>query len=133
MLFFTATHSAFFSPGKYGILPEVFEDKDLSVANGILEMTTDIAILIGSMLGVYLYAVFQDDLAHAGLAFVAIAGLGTIAIAFAPRAPAGNRDARFAWNVFSSVRADLHEVRRIPALFYTVLASRGLVFWARFS
>jgi MFS family permease len=65
VLFFTAAHSAFFSPGKYGILPEVFADKDLSVANGLLEMTTDIAILIGSTLGVYVYVVFREDLALA--------------------------------------------------------------------
>lgn len=121
VLFFTATHSAFFSPSKYGILPEVFEDNDLSIANGILEMTTDTAILLGSILGVYVYAVFHDDLVHAGFVFLAIACLGTGAIAFAPRAPSGNRDARFAWNVFSSFRGDLREVRRIPALYYTVL------------
>ena len=30
VLFFTATHSAFFSPAKYGILPEMFEDADIS-------------------------------------------------------------------------------------------------------
>jgi len=120
VLFFTATHSAFFSPSKYGILPEVFEDKDLSIANGILEMTTDIAVLLGSILGVYLYAVFRDDLVHAGFIFLVIACLGTIAITFAPRAPGGNRDARFAWNVLSSFRGDLREVSRIPALYYTV-------------
>jgi acyl-[acyl-carrier-protein]-phospholipid O-acyltransferase / long-chain-fatty-acid--[acyl-carrier-protein] ligase len=121
VLFFTATHSAFFSPSKYGILPEVFENQDLSAANGILEMTTDIAILVGSILGVYVYAVFHDTLVRAGFVFLVIACLGTIAIIFAPRAPAGNRDARFAWNVFSSFRADLREVSRIPALYYSVV------------
>jgi acyl-[acyl-carrier-protein]-phospholipid O-acyltransferase / long-chain-fatty-acid--[acyl-carrier-protein] ligase len=94
VLFFTATHRAFFSPGKYGILPEVFEDKDLSVANGILEMTTDLAVLTGSMLGIYIYAVFDDDLTHAGLAFLGIACLGTGAILFAPPAPAATRVSR---------------------------------------
>jgi acyl-[acyl-carrier-protein]-phospholipid O-acyltransferase / long-chain-fatty-acid--[acyl-carrier-protein] ligase len=121
VLFFTATHSAFFSPGKYGILPEVLEDKDLSIANGILEMTTDIAILVGSILGVYLYAAFRSDLAKAGHVLVLIACLGTFAISFAPRAPVGNRDARFTWNVVSSFGADLREVSRIPALCYSVL------------
>jgi acyl-[acyl-carrier-protein]-phospholipid O-acyltransferase / long-chain-fatty-acid--[acyl-carrier-protein] ligase len=121
VLFFTATHSAFFSPAKYGILPEVFEDAELSSANGVLEMTTDLAILIGSISGVYIYRAFSHDLAQAGIVFIAIACLGTIAIIFAPRAPAGSSSARFVWNVFGSFRNDLNEVSRIPALYYTVI------------
>ncbi len=121
VLFFTATHSSFFSPAKYGILPEVFVDKDLPVANGVLELTTDLAILIGSIAGVYAYSLFRPNLAHAGLVFLAVACIGTVATVFVPRAPAGNRDARFVWNVFDSFRADLAEVSRIPALYYTVL------------
>jgi MFS family permease len=94
VLFLSATHSAFFSPAKYGILPEVFEDKDISAANGILELTTNVAILIGSIGGVCIYSLFQNDLAKAGLVYVAIACLGTAAIWFVPRASAGNRKAR---------------------------------------
>jgi len=121
VLFFTATHSSFFSPAKYGILPEVFEDKDLPVANGVLELTADLAILIGSIAGVYAYSLFRPNLAHAGLVFLAVACVGTVATIFVPRAPAGNRNARFVWIVFGSFRADLAEVSRIPALYYTVL------------
>lgn len=44
-LFLGATQSAFFSPVKYGLLPEALEQRQLSLANGILEMTTNIAIL----------------------------------------------------------------------------------------
>src|SRR5690349_20990628 len=57
VLFLSATHSAFFSPAKYGILPEVFDDTSISAANGILELTTDLAILIGSIAGVYIYTI----------------------------------------------------------------------------
>jgi len=121
VLFFTATHSAFFSPAKYGILPEVFADRDLSSANGILELTTDLAILIGSIAGVSLYRLFRADLVLAGTVFVVIACLGTITIFFAPQAPAGNRNATFVWNAASSFRRDLAEVARIPALYYAVL------------
>jgi acyl-[acyl-carrier-protein]-phospholipid O-acyltransferase/long-chain-fatty-acid--[acyl-carrier-protein] ligase len=121
VLFFTATHSAFFSPAKYGILPEIFEDADISAANGILELTTDLAILIGSIVGVYVYSLFSSNLTDAGLVFVAIACLGTTAILFAPCAPADNREANFAWNVFSSFGIDFAEVRRSSTLFYTVV------------
>jgi acyl-[acyl-carrier-protein]-phospholipid O-acyltransferase/long-chain-fatty-acid--[acyl-carrier-protein] ligase len=121
VLFFAATQAAFFSPAKYGILPEVFADVDISAANGILELTTDLAILSGSIIGVYVYILFASNLTAAGLVFVAIAILGTTAILFAPRAPAGNRDANFVWNVLSSFRSDFAEVRRNSTLFYSLI------------
>jgi acyl-[acyl-carrier-protein]-phospholipid O-acyltransferase/long-chain-fatty-acid--[acyl-carrier-protein] ligase len=120
VLFLSAAHSAFFSPAKYGILPEVLEDASISSANGVLELTTDLAILIGSISGVYIYGIFHRDLAWAGSVFTAVACLGVIAIAFAPRAPAGNRSARFAWNVVSSFGSDLAEIRRSSTVFYTI-------------
>lgn len=121
VLFLLAMHSAFFSPAKYGILPELFEDRDLSTANGILELTTNLAILTGSIGGVYVYSIFRHDLAAAGLVYLAVACAGTFAVLFAPRAPAGNRAARFAWNLIGSFRADLAEVRRVRALFITIV------------
>jgi MFS family permease len=121
VLFFTAMHSAFFSPAKYGILPEIFADADISAANGFLELTTDLAILIGSIAGVYVYSLFASNLTNAGLVLVAIAVLGTTAILFVPRAPSGNHQADFAWNVFSSFRRDFAEVRRSSTLYYTLV------------
>ncbi len=38
VLFLMALHSTIFSPAKYGIVPEMLPDKDLSRANGLLEM-----------------------------------------------------------------------------------------------
>ena len=121
VLFLSATHSAFFSPAKYGILPEVFDDENISSANGILELTTDLAILVGSIVGVYIYGIFDRNLAWAGIIFAAVACLGVIAIAFAPIAPAGNRNARFVWNVASSFRSDLAETRRSSTMLYTIV------------
>jgi len=40
VVFLMALQSTFFSPAKYGILPEMLPDKDLSRANGLLEMST---------------------------------------------------------------------------------------------
>lgn len=121
VLFLSATRIAFFSPAKYGILPEVFEDKDISEANGIVELTTYLAIPAGSIAGVYFYSVFRQHLADAGIVFVVVACLGTVAIAFAPKARAGNRDAHFAWNVVNSFHSDFAEVWRGSTLYYTVV------------
>jgi acyl-[acyl-carrier-protein]-phospholipid O-acyltransferase / long-chain-fatty-acid--[acyl-carrier-protein] ligase len=120
-LFLMATHSAFFSPAKYGIFPEVFENKDLSLANGILELASNLAILSGSVAGVYVYSLFKGHLASAGLTYVGVAIVGTTAVAFAPRAPAGNPNARFVWNLAASVASDWREMRKSRVLGYTLL------------
>jgi acyl-[acyl-carrier-protein]-phospholipid O-acyltransferase / long-chain-fatty-acid--[acyl-carrier-protein] ligase len=120
-LLLMATHSAFFSPAKYGIFPEVFENQDLSLANGILELATNLAILSGSVAGVYVYSLFKGQLISAGLTYVGVALVGTTAVAFAPRAPAGNPSARFVWNLAASVASDWREMRKSRVLGYTLL------------
>src|SRR5262249_57058091 len=40
VLFLLALQATFFSPAKYGIVPEVLPDGELSRANGLLEMST---------------------------------------------------------------------------------------------
>ena len=51
VLFLIALQATFFSPAKYGILPEMLPDRDLSRANGLLEMSTFVAIVAGTAIG----------------------------------------------------------------------------------
>ena len=55
VLFLMATHSAFFSPNKYGILPEIVPRERLSYANGLLEMFVYLAIIAGTILGGWMF------------------------------------------------------------------------------
>jgi acyl-[acyl-carrier-protein]-phospholipid O-acyltransferase/long-chain-fatty-acid--[acyl-carrier-protein] ligase len=47
MLALMGTHSAIFSPSKYGILPELFREDQLRPVNGAVQMTTFLAIIFG--------------------------------------------------------------------------------------
>ncbi len=47
VLFLMGMQSAFFGPGKYGILPEMLRERDLPAANGVIQMTTFLAIIFG--------------------------------------------------------------------------------------
>ena len=49
VLFLMASQSAIFSPTKYGIVPEL--SKDLPMANGLLQMGSFLAIILGSVFG----------------------------------------------------------------------------------
>lgn len=47
VLFLMGVQSTFFGPGKYGILPELFRDRELPRANGLILMSTFLAIILG--------------------------------------------------------------------------------------
>lgn len=48
VLFLMGVQSAFFGPAKYGILPEMLRERDLPLANGLIQMTTFLAIIGGT-------------------------------------------------------------------------------------
>lgn len=81
VLFLMGAQSAFFGPAKYGILPEMLHENDLPLANGLVQMTTFLAIIFGTALCGYL----KDSLGKTGSALtvisaatVGIAVLGTL-------------------------------------------------------
>jgi len=76
VLFFTATQAAFFSPAKYGIVPELVGEKRLARANGLLEMSTFVAIILGTVGGGMLVAKLQAN--YIGLVLIGIAIVGTV-------------------------------------------------------
>src|SRR5262249_3104278 len=96
VLFLMGTHSAFFGPGKYGILPELFAERDLPRANGVILMTTFLAIIFGTasagVLGGLLYNAAGERVPERvwiGSTFcVGIGLLGTIASLLVRRVPA---------------------------------------------
>jgi len=126
VLFVGAAQSAFFSPVKYGLLPESMEHRDLSMANGVLQMATNVAILAGAILGLVAFQQFRDRLELAGLLYVSTALLGTLFAAYVPRTPPGNPRARLRLNPLATLREDWAEVRRTSHLDQALL---GLAYY----
>jgi acyl-[acyl-carrier-protein]-phospholipid O-acyltransferase/long-chain-fatty-acid--[acyl-carrier-protein] ligase len=54
-VFLMGTHSAFFVPAKYGVMPEILEHSVLSKGNGYLEATSFLAQIFGTVFGAWLY------------------------------------------------------------------------------
>lgn len=103
VLFLMGTHSAFFGPGKYGILPELFCDKDLPRANGVILMTTFMAIIFGTasagFLGDLLYDAagqrVPERLWLGSLVCMGIAALGTFTSLLVRPTPAAVPNLKF--------------------------------------
>ena len=98
ILFLMGTQSAVFGPAKYGILPEMVRGGDLPRMNGIIQMTTFLALILGTWFGGILLDHFSQFLSTAGWICVAIAILGTLTSLLVRRTPVAQPDAPFNWS-----------------------------------
>ena len=115
-LFWSGAQSAFYSPAKYGLLPEALPPSELSRANGILQATTFVAILLGVTAGSGAMAVFQTP-AAASAACAVVALLGLAASRSVWPVPAANPLAKVDWtSPFGGVLRALARDLRDPGL-----------------
>lgn len=124
-LFLLALHSAFFSPSKFGILPEILSAEDLPKANGYLNMLTFVAIILGSLSGSILWGMFKATPQVIGVILTGIAVLGTFLCLFVPRSPRGNPAKRFDANPFGEIAHGVSHARHdrviIASMFGTAM------------
>ena len=78
ILFLLAGHSAFFSPAKYGSVPEMVRPEQLARATAILEATRYTAVIAGSATGALLMQIWRGTPLRIGWVTVVIAILGLI-------------------------------------------------------
>ena len=75
-VFLMGAHSAFFGPTKYGLLPELLPEKKLSWGNGLIELGTFLAIVVGTIGGGWLFEAFTGSHVRTGAILVALAVIG---------------------------------------------------------
>jgi 1-acyl-sn-glycerol-3-phosphate acyltransferase len=99
-------HSTVFGPVKYAYLPQHLDAHELVGGNGMMEMGTFVAILLGEVLGAAL-----ATLPHGGLitslTLVVIALLGYGASRGVPHSPAADPELRINWNLFTETVRNL--------------------------
>ena len=124
-LFLMAAQSTFFSPARYGILPDIVARRDLSRANGLGEMSMFSAILLGSGLGGALFELWRDQLYLAALPMIAISAFGLFASTRVVPPAAASRPVAASQN--AGLLGGLRMLRDAPALGMVVLAVSA--FW----
>lgn len=99
-LFCTGVQSTLFGPVKYSILPSVLKPEELTGGNGLVEMGTSIAILLGMICG---GLIFQIAGAHgpqvAAIFIIALAIAGNTVARRIPTVDAGNPTLKVDWNI----------------------------------
>jgi acyl-[acyl-carrier-protein]-phospholipid O-acyltransferase/long-chain-fatty-acid--[acyl-carrier-protein] ligase len=121
IVFLMGLHAAFFSPAKYGILPEMLPDKDLSRGNGLLEMSTFIAIILGTGVGGAIFSLWKHNLPLIGMLMLVIAVLGTLTSLRIARVPPSGSAKLFQLNPFGEIADGFRRLRRDRPLWLTVI------------
>jgi acyl-[acyl-carrier-protein]-phospholipid O-acyltransferase/long-chain-fatty-acid--[acyl-carrier-protein] ligase len=103
VLFLAGTQAAFFSPVKYGLLPQHLAREELVAGNGLIEMTTFVSILLGTIFGGGLVLLpFGETVV--GSAITGLAVLGYFMARRIPSAPPPAPEIRINWNLVGETR-----------------------------
>ena len=119
-LFLLGLHSTVFGPVKYSLLPQYLQDDELVGGNGLVEMGTFLAILLGTMLGGVLIAQERGSL-FVSVVAIAVACAGYVASRWIPRAPPAAPDLKINWNPFTETWANFRFIRTNRTVFLSVL------------
>jgi acyl-[acyl-carrier-protein]-phospholipid O-acyltransferase/long-chain-fatty-acid--[acyl-carrier-protein] ligase len=127
LLFLMGVHSAFFGPIKFAILPELVSEADLSSANGLVQMTSFGAIVLGTAAAADMVHRFRDRPGVAAAALVAVGIAGFLAALAVPATPAAQPDRPLKLDVVSRTAANLRDLARLPNVNLATYASA--FFW----
>jgi hypothetical protein len=109
--------STLFGPVKYAILPQHLRREELTGGNGLVEMGTFVAILLGTIAGGVLVAMVPGGPVRVGAVAVVVAVIGWLASRGIPHTPPVAPALRINWNPVSETWRNLR------------LAHRNLVVW----
>ncbi len=140
IVFLMGTHSAFFIPAKYGMMPEILHTSVLSRGNGLLEGTSFLANILGTVLGGLLYGLVKSkidisadlNVLHPGnewiigVLLLVLAVLGATASFMIERIPAAAPDKKLILEPLTPMKHNVGVLRRSRSL---VLATVGIAFF----
>ncbi|WP_410498228.1 MFS transporter [Chitinibacter sp. S2-10] len=123
-LFLMGVHSALFGPLKYSVLPQYLKEAELLGGNGLIEMGTFVAILLGQIAGTMI--VQSGGTGGTGeamivFACVAVALIGYLTSRAMPSAPPTAPDLKISWNVWGETMAIIRHVKQNKTVFNCLL------------
>ncbi|GCL64527.1 MFS transporter [Pseudaquabacterium pictum] len=136
-VFLMGLHSTLFGPVKFAYLPQHLTERELTGGNGMVEMGTFVAILLGSLAGGVLIALPQIGPTAVAVACFAVALAGRWAAQAVPHSPATDPQLKINWNPFTETWRNLVLARQDIVVFRSLLGISwmwffGAVFLANF-
>lgn len=126
--FLMGVHSTLFGPVKYAYLPQHLATAELVGGNGMVEMGTFVAILIGTIVGGAAAGFVEHGAVVLACCCVAIALVGRLVSGFVPKSVAPQADLRINWNPVSETWRNLKLARENRTVFLSLLGISWLWF-----
>lgn len=123
-------HSAFFAASKYGSLPEVVPPARLSWANGVIEMLTFLAAILGTLAAGWLAVGFADRPGWPGIILLALALIGWLMSLGITRIPAASPNKPLRINFLGDLWREFRWMRTDRDLWRANLGNTGFFFIA---
>ena len=131
-------HSTLFGPVKYAILPQTLATEELVGGNGLVEMGTFVAILLGTIAGGLIVAIHPHGPILAGAVAVVVAIAGYLVSRAIPVTPPESPDLKINWNPFTETWKNLRFAQGNRVVWLSMLGISwfwfyGAIFLAQFA
>ncbi|HSV54048.1 MAG TPA: MFS transporter [Burkholderiaceae bacterium] len=127
--FLMGLHSTLFGPVKFAYLPQHLNERELTGGNGMVEMGTFVAILLGNVAGGLIIAVPEIGAHHVGFACVGLAVLGRVVAEYIPASPSTDSNLKINWNPVSETWRNLKLAHENIVVFRSLLGISWMWFF----
>jgi 1-acyl-sn-glycerol-3-phosphate acyltransferase len=127
--FLMGLHSTLFGPVKYAYLPQHLQPEELTGGNGMVEMGTFVAILVGTIVGGQLASIPEAGPAWVAGATIVIALTGSFVASFIPTAPPSDPGLKINWNPVTETWKNLKLAKTNRTVFLSLLGISWLWFF----
>lgn len=132
-IFLLGLHSTLFGPVKYAYLPQHLDERELTGGNGMIEMGTFVAILLGNVAGGLLIALppgaWLPGAQAVALVSLALAVAGRAVSQWVPATPATAPDLHINWNPFTETWHNLRLAHKNIVVFRSLLGISWMWFF----
>ena len=127
--FLMGLHSTLFGPVKFAYLPQALNERELTGGNGMVEMGTFVAILLGNIAGGLLVAAPGVGPTYVAVACVALAVAGRAVAQFIPLTPATDPGLKINWNPVTETWRNLKLAKTNLVVFRSMLGISWMWFF----
>lgn len=120
-LFLLGTQATFFGPIKYSILPQQLSESELLPGNGLIEMGTFIAILLGTICGGILIAIPNTGFIWVSFTMGIAALIGLVTSLFIPTAHSCAPNLKLNWDPFTQTINIIKLAYQDRSVFYSII------------